>query len=294
MDGPARQGQCSARYQPMSWQLRPGIKIARPHVQPGRRECVVSRNVARRFENCRHGQRFRPARAIGKSWESSTRKGPPTIRNWVDADEAREAFNRSSTDRSSAAPSMRSRRPRLIRRSRTTNKCSSARSRDGILPPADQTARRSNFSARAWRDHELGAAFSAMNHVRRGGSRAREIGTLRVLGSGPGASMSPSCWNPGGGRDGGVLGCVLPCHCTASQRHVQLDHLRRGRFRMPHHAGLLLGGMLFALIMGAVGGSSQRWLRKARARALRSHRELPAHSSHDQREEHSAQQQFPR
>src|SRR5260370_8970567 len=52
---------------PMSWQLRPGIKIVQGRrFQPGRRECVVSRNVARRFENCRYGQRFRSGKG---NWE---------------------------------------------------------------------------------------------------------------------------------------------------------------------------------------------------------------------------------
>jgi len=49
--------------------------------QPGRRECVVSRNVARRFENCRHGQRFRSGKGNWEVVGISTRKGPPTIPN---------------------------------------------------------------------------------------------------------------------------------------------------------------------------------------------------------------------
>jgi len=70
------------------------------------------------------------------------------------------------------------------------------------------------------------------------GSRAREIGTLRVLGFRPRSvyvaflleSLVVAAM-------GGVLDACWPCHCTASQPARSTGPPSPSRFRMPHHRG---------------------------------------------------------
>src|SRR6185503_13231397 len=82
---------------PVGHLLRPGVTLTQGRMfQPGRRECIVSRNVARRFAGCQLGQKFKSGK---HTWEvvgiMDAQKTAYDSEIWMDADEAREAFNRS-------------------------------------------------------------------------------------------------------------------------------------------------------------------------------------------------------
>jgi putative ABC transport system permease protein len=103
----------------------------------------------------------------------------------------------------------------------------------------------------------IGAAFSAMNTMYASvGSRTREIGTLRVLGF-PRRSIYLSFMleSLGVAVLGGILGCILS---------FPINGLATGTFNWATFAevafefritgGLLAQGMVFAVIMGILGG----------------------------------------
>jgi len=246
---------------PMSWQLRPGIKIVQGRMfQPGRRECVVSRNVARRFENCRYGQRFRSGKG---NWEVvgifDAQRTAYDSEIWVDADEAREAFNRSFYGSIVCRPVDEVAAAALIRRIESDKQMQlRALTETEYFRQQTKTAAPIQiFGACLAAIMSIGAAFSAMNTMYAAvGSRAREIGTLRVLGFRPRSvyvaflleSLVVAAM-------GGLLGCVLalPLHGVATGTFNWTTFAEVG-FECRITAGLLLGGMLFALIMGALGG----------------------------------------
>jgi ABC-type antimicrobial peptide transport system permease subunit len=246
---------------PMSWQLRPGIKIVQGRMfQPGRRECVVSRNVARRFEHCRYGQRFRSGKG---NWEVvgifDAQRTAYDSEIWVDADEAREAFNRSFYGSIVCRPVDEAAAAALIRRIESDKQMQlRALTETEYFRQQTKTAAPIQvFGACLAAIMSIGAAFSAMNTMYAAvGSRAREIGTLRVLGFRPGSvyvaflleSLVVAAM-------GGVLGCVLalPLHGVATGTFNWTTFAEVG-FECRITAGLLPGGMIFALIMGALGG----------------------------------------
>jgi putative ABC transport system permease protein len=246
---------------PMGAQLRPGISVVEGRMfQPGRRECVVSRSVARRFAGCRLGQKFRSGK---HTWVVvgifDARKTAYDSEIWVDADEAREAFNRSfygsivlrSVDDAAGT--------RLIQRIESDKQM-----RLHVLTETayyrEQTktaAPLQIFGAALAAIMSIGAAFSAMNTMYASiGARAREIGTLRVLGfRRRSIYVSFLLESVLVAAVAGALGCVLS---------LPMNGLATGTFNWTTFAevafefritpALLGGGMIFAVMMGVLGG----------------------------------------
>src|SRR5580765_4722620 len=82
---------------PLGARLRPNIHLIEGRMfQPGMRECIVSRQIAKRFKNCQIGQGFRSGKGV---WQIvgifDAQKTAYESEIWIDADEAKEAFNRS-------------------------------------------------------------------------------------------------------------------------------------------------------------------------------------------------------
>jgi len=106
----------------------------------------------------------------------------------------------------------------------------------------------------------IGAVFAAMNTMYAAvGARTREIGTLRVLGFRRRVILASfnlegaiSRWNRGSDRLlAGVADAMDLPRIRSSFRHVELRHLQRGDFSIPHHRpALVLEGMIFAIIVG--------------------------------------------
>jgi putative ABC transport system permease protein len=102
----------------------------------------------------------------------------------------------------------------------------------------------------------IGAVFGAMNTMYAAVAyRTREIGTLRALGFSRFASSGlPRRVDRARARRrrdrlrAGAAGARL-----VDRRH-ELAELQRAGVQVPHHPGLLAGGMIFSALMGAVGG----------------------------------------
>ncbi len=245
----------------MGLAVRPNIVLSEGRMfQSGRRECVVSRRVANRFANCLIGQSFRAGKAewtvvgifeAGKSaYESEI---------WADADEVRDAFNRNFYGSALIRPVDDAASAALVRRIES-DRTLSARVLKETDYYKDQTKTAGpiqfmgGFLATIM---SIGAAFSAMNTMYAAvGARTREIGTLRVLGfkrrSIYLSFLLESVLLAG---LGGVIGCLmsLPLNGVATGT-FSWTSFSEVAFEFRITPDLLGKGMMFALVMGVLGG----------------------------------------
>lgn len=245
----------------MGLALRPNVTISEGRMfEPGRRECIVSRRLVDRFANCRIGDHFRAGKAewtvvgifeAGKSaYESEI---------WADADEVRDAFNRNFYGSMLLRPVDPTAAEALIRRIES-DRTLSARVLKEVDYYKDQTKTAGpiqfmgGFLATIM---SIGAAFSAMNTMYAAvGARTREIGTLRVLGFRRRAIyisfLLESIVLAG---IGGIVGCLLalPLNGVATGT-FSWTTFSEVAFEFRITPELLGKGMVFALVMGVLGG----------------------------------------
>lgn len=246
---------------PQGPKLRPDIRIVQGRLfAPGHRECVVSRNLARRFADCRLGQTIRSGK---HTWTVvgifDARQTAYDSEIWIDADEARDAFNRTfyssvvlrPVDAAAAAALARRIEGDRSVRLRALTETEYYQEQTKTAAPIQI------FGACLAIIMSIGAAFSAMNTMyAMVGARAREIGTLRVLGfkrrSIYAAFMLESLLIA---ALGGVLGCALalPMHGLATGT-FNWATFAEVAFEFRITGTLLLAGLAFALIMGVLGG----------------------------------------
>lgn len=226
----------------------------------GVRECIASRSVARRFAGCGLGQRF----GSGKNtWQVvglfDARQTAYDSEIWVDADEAREAFNRSfycsvvpRTVDATASPSL----VRLIESDRQM--------RLRALPETDYYREQTQvagpiqlFGCCLALVMGLGAAFSAMNTMYASvGSRESEIGILHALGfTAHSFCLAFLLEALLIALLGGLLGCLfcLPMHGLATGT-FNWRSFSEVAFEFRVTGGLLAVGGAFATLTGLVGG----------------------------------------
>jgi putative ABC transport system permease protein len=241
--------------------LRPSVRLVEGRlIQPGLRECVVSRKIAERFANGRVGQSFRTGKTV---WHVvgmfDAAKTAYDSEIWVDADEARKAFNRDFygsillrpvNDAAAAALTQRMESDRLLQ-IRVLPETEYFRDQTKMAGPIQFLG---TFLATIM---SIGAAFSAMNTMYAAvGARTREIGTLRVLGFRRRAIyLSFLVESVILALAGGALGCLLS---------LPLNGVATGTFSWTTFAEiafefritgeLLAKGMGFALVMGVLGG----------------------------------------
>lgn len=246
---------------PQSLRLRPGIRLVEGRMfVPGQRECIVSRQVAGRFPSCRLGQRFRSGKG---NWEVvgifDARKSAYDSEIWVDADEAREAFNRSfygsvllrpADEASGQALTARIERDRAMQLRALSEKAYYAEQTKTAAPIQI-------FGATLALVMSIGAAFAAMNTMYAFvGARTREIGTLRVLGFRAGSIYASFLLEALViAASGGALGCVLalPMHGLATGT-FNWSTFAEVAFEFRVTPGLMALGLTFALGMGVLGG----------------------------------------
>ena len=245
----------------MGLALRPQIRLVEGRLfRSGRRECVVSRRVADRFARCRVGQQFKAGKGewtVVGIFEAERTAYESEI--WADADEVRDAFNRNfygsalirpADPAAGVALSSKLERDRVLS-VRVMTETDYYKSQTATAGPIQFMG---GFLATVM---SIGAAFSAMNTMYAAvGARTREIGTLRVLGfrrrSIYLSFMVESILLAG---LGGLAGCLLS---------LPLNGVATGTFSFATFAEVafefrvtpaLLGkGMLFALVMGVLGG----------------------------------------
>ena len=245
---------------PQGLALRPRVQIVAGRMfRPGLGECIVSEKIARRFQNCRLGDRFKSGRhewTVAGIFAADQTAYESEI--WMDADEARDAFNRefycSITLRPENGAAVD-----LARRidSDKSMQLHAVTEREYYEDQTKLAVPIQVFGLALSLVLGLGAAFAAMNTMYAAvGARAREIATLRVLGfrrSGIYAafileSMMISFL-------GGVAGCCLA---------LPMQGLATGTFNWATFAevafefritpAILGAGMIFALGLGALGG----------------------------------------
>lgn len=246
---------------PMGLTLRPQIHMLEGRMfGTGLRECVVSSKIAKRFKNCRVGQTFRTGRT---DWHVvgifDAQKSAYESEIWVDADEAREAFRRSFYGSIMLRPENPAAAAALVKRMEG-DKNLQVRVLSEVEYYRDQTKTAGpiqfmgGFLATIM---SIGAAFSAMNTMYAAvGARTREIGTLRVLGfrrrhiyfSFLIESILLSLM-------GGILGCLisLPLNGIATGT-MGWTTFAEVAFEFRITGELLAKGVLFALVMGVLGG----------------------------------------
>jgi putative ABC transport system permease protein len=247
---------------PVGLTLRPTIKLVEGRMfEKGLNECVVSTKIADRFANCRVGQTFHSGRT---DWHVvgifDANKTAYDSEIWVDADEARSSFKRNFYGSILLRPIQDAATIAALTNRMTSDRTLQVRPLPETEYYREQTKQAGpiqfvgGFLATIM---SIGAAFSAMNTMYATVSaRTREIGTLRVLGfkrrdiylSFMFESILLSLL-------GGALGCLLS---------LPLNGIATGTFSWTTFAEvafefritgeLLLKGMLFALVMGVLGG----------------------------------------
>lgn len=246
---------------PVGLALRPIVHIVEGRMfEPGRRECVVSRKIADRFAHCRVGQTFHSGK---NDWRVvgifDAQKSAYESEIWMDADEVRDVFNRNFYGSVLLRPADAAQAAAIIERlgkDKTLNV--------KILPETEyykeQTKSAGLFQFLASFlavIMSIGAAFSAMNTMYAAvGARTREIGTLRVLGfKRRQIYASILIESVLLALIGGALGCLLslPMNGLATGTMSQTTFAEVAfEFRITPE--LLGKGMIFALLMGALGG----------------------------------------
>jgi putative ABC transport system permease protein len=246
---------------PVGFALRPNVRIIEGRMfESGKRECVVSRKIADRFAHCHVGETFHSGK---NDWHVvgifDAQKSAYESEIWVDADEARDAFNRNfygsvllrPVDASSAA---------AITERLQKDKAFNVKVVTETEYYKEQTKSAGLFQFLASFlavIMSIGAAFSAMNTMYAAvGARTREIGTLRVLGF-KRREIYASIFLESVllALLGGALGCLLslPMNGLATGTMSQTTFAEIAfEFRITPE--LLGKAMIFAMVMGMIGG----------------------------------------
>ncbi len=242
-------------------ELRPEIKITEGRMlRPGLNECIVSRRISQRFQQCQVGDTFQSGKttwhvvgifdAAQTAYESEI---------WVNADEARSAFKRNFYGSvllrpvdDAAAETLKQRL--LDDRLLSIKVLTEAAYWDEQTQSAGFYRFLASFLAVIM---SIGAAFAAMNTMYAAvGARTREIGTLRALGfrrrhiyiSFLFESVVLSLL---GGVVGGLVSLSFNLISTGTFGGTSFAEVA---FQFRVTPQLLGTGLLFALIMGVIGG----------------------------------------
>jgi putative ABC transport system permease protein len=245
---------------PAGISLRPQVNlVAGRWFVPGHREVVVSQKLASRFANFDIGSSFKTAGATLKvvGWMDGQYSAFDS-EVWMDVDEARAIFDRENyssviarmvDEQSIGAFTTRieSDKRLPLRAIRETEYYASQ------TKTAVPIKILGNFLATAM---SIGAIFAAMNTMYASvGARVREIGTLRVLGWRRRTIMLAFVIEGAFlAFIGGIFGCLLalPLH-GYSTGTVSFDTFSEVVFQFRLTPGLLVRGMIFAIIVGILG-----------------------------------------
>lgn len=251
-------------------ELRPQVRLLEGRwFEPGKREVVVSRRLAARFEGFEVGGTIKagPARLRvvghfdggGSAFDSE---------GWMDADEARSIFDRDMYSSFLIRPRDEAALTNFIARVEKDKRLALRAERE-VDYYAKQTMTATPIKILAGilgAAMSVGAVFAAMNTMYASvAARTREIGTLRVLGFSrravvaglliEGALLSLA---------GGVLGCLLALpmngHATGT---IDFQSFAETVFQFRITPDLMLAGLVFAVTIG-VAGSLLPALRAAR------------------------------
>ena len=246
---------------PATLALRPQIRITEGRMlRPGLHACIVSRRIAERFAHCRVGQSFQSGKT---TWHVvgifDARQTAYESEIWVDADEARSVFRRDFYGSVLVRP-VNAIAAESLKRRMLADRLLNIKVLSETEYYREQTQSAGLFQFLAWFlaiIMTIGAAFAAMNTMYAAvGGRTREIGTLRVLGfrrrqiyaSFLLESVMLSLL-------GGALGCMLSLLCNfVSTGTFSQTTFAEVAFQFQVTPRMMGAGMLFALVMGVLGG----------------------------------------
>lgn len=251
---------------PNAFLLRPAVRLVEGRMpQQGLREMLVSRSVADRFRGFRLGDRPRLGRgeftvaglfdARGTAYDSEI---------WADGKEIMQEFDR--LEYSTVVVRVQDRAGvKAIQDYVTKDRRLKLTATDEMTYYAEQTKTAKPIKAFATflaMTMAVGACFAGMNTMYSNvASRVREIGTLRILGFSRAAILASFlvesvCL----ALLGGMLGCVLalPINGLATGT-TNFNSFSEIVFFFTITPSLMLQGLLFAGLMGLVGGFMPAW-----------------------------------
>jgi putative ABC transport system permease protein len=247
---------------PVGMELRDNLKLETGRwFQPGRREIVVGKSVAKRYPAAKLGGKLRFGRG---DWEvvGTISAGDSAVNSeiWADLNQAASDYNRSDVLSSAL---VRATDPMAATALINDLKVDQRLNVDA-LPEKEYYESQTNASAPVKFlgifisiIMMVGSCFAAMNTMYAAVSRrAKEIGTLRVLGfSKGGILLSFFLESVLLSIIGGILGCllVLPLNniTTGIGSFVTFSEVA---FQLRVTPEIMLVGVLFAMFMGAMGG----------------------------------------
>jgi putative ABC transport system permease protein len=265
---------------PNSFKLRPIVRLVEGRMfRPGLREAIVSRSVARRFQHMNVGDTPRLGRgqwtivgvfdARGSAFDSEL---------WADYKEVMQDFDRAVY----STVAVRARDAAAVESIRT--QCDEDKRVKLIAKTEERYYKEQTMTSGPLKAFgaflavimSIGACFAAMNTMYASvANRTREIATLRVLGFTPRAILASflmeSVVLAGAG---GAVGCIVALWMHGvSTGTTNFETFSEIVFYFSITPGLMLKGMIFAAVMGALGGLLPAWS-AARAPILRSLRQL--------------------
>ena len=249
-----------------AFQLRPAVHLVEGRMpQPGLREAIVAKSVVNRYPGFALNDTPRLGRgnftivgvfdAKGSAYDSEV---------WADVKEVMQEFDRANY--SSVLVRAQDREAvGAIQRYVESDKRLKLIAKDEVEYYAQQTKTARPVKAFATflaLTMAIGACFAGMNTMYANvANRAREIGTLRILGFTPGAVLvsflvESVCL----ALLGGVLGCVLalPINGVATGT-TNFDSFSEIVFMFSITPPLMLKGIVFAAAMGLAGGFPPAW-----------------------------------
>ena len=243
------------------FELRPQVHLAQGRLaRPGLREVIVGRAVVERFQNAGMGATLRFGRShwtVVGVFEAGRTAFDSEI--WADGSELAEDFDRTDYSsvllRAESGSALRAIEQRISEDRRLHLKAQSERAYYAEQTKASAPIKiLGSFMAVVM---SIGASFAVMNTMYAAvARRSREIGILRVLGFRP-ANILVSFLTESLllALVGGFLGCLLalPIHgLSAGTTNFRTFSEISFAFRIT--PDLLLGGLLFSLVVGGLGG----------------------------------------
>jgi putative ABC transport system permease protein len=244
-----------------SFKIRPEVVMVEGRrFRPGLREAIVSRSVARRFAGMGLGERPRLGKgqwtivgvfdAQGTAFDSEM---------WVDARELMQEFDRTAYNSVVLRAVDREAVERFKALSEADNRVKlMIKTEEKYYAEQTSTATPLKaFGVFLAVIMSIGASFAGMNTMYASvASRVREIATLRVLGFGPASILvSFQIESILMALLGGALGCVLslPINGLATGT-TNFETFSEIVFYFTITPDLMMMGLLFAIVMGGVGG----------------------------------------
>jgi putative ABC transport system permease protein len=259
--------------------LRPNVRLVQGRwFRPGLRELTVSRAIAERFVDCGFGERLGTGKAswtvVGVFDAGQTAYGSEM---WTDVGDAANAFGRGNSYSSVLLQASDAATARELIDRVSDDQRLQLKAEPEAKYYADQTSVSTpirilgNFIAFIM---AFGSIFAAMNTMYAAVSaRIREVAVLRILGFSPGSVLLSFLLESLvlaalGGVLGGILALPLNGLATGTANWLSFSEIT---FEFRITPALLANGMIFALLMGAVGGilPAARAARQRAAIALR-------------------------